>query len=119
MDKNFMVVTVVLGGLLVWSLTQRPEQKDPTQYILPPPPPPSAPEYMEWEEAPTREDGAFNIMQWLQRISQDLVNARREIDAIFLDEENPARSLNELQGKAKWQYQKFMDLCVCALPRCL
>ena len=110
MDKNFMVVTVVLGGLLVWSLTQRPEQKDPTQYILPPPPPPSAPEYMEWEEPPTREDGAFNIMQWLQRKATDLVNARREIDNIFLDEENPARSLNELQGKAKWQYQKFMDL---------
>ena len=98
-DQNFIVITVVLAGLLVWSMTKKTEelvmmeQDDDS----------SEEEYLK--DVPY-DKGMVDILQWMQRMCQSLVNRRQEMDAIFLGNKFQAKTLNDLLQEApRWAGQ--------------
>ena len=93
LDTNFMVVTVILGGLLVWSMTQKVEKPLEVPYD----------DKMddEWDDTPLKRDPeATAIIEYMGKKVEELISWRREMDNIFLSDDNPA---------PKW-FQAFQEL---------
>ena len=106
-DRNFMVVTALLSGLLIWSLVRKPEQQPQQLFILPGEDP------MEWGEEEVvlpRDPTAQQIMEYIGEMGSKLINYRREVDKIFLGEDNPWRSTSDLERDAPKWFQAYQDL---------
>ena len=98
-----MVVTVILGGLLVWSMTQKVEKPLEVPYD----------DKMddEWDDTPLKRDPeAAAIIEYIGKKVEELVSWRREMDNIFLSDDNPARSLADLERNAPKWFQAFQEL---------
>ena len=62
-----------------------------------------------------RSKEASQIIAYIERLSNTMINYRREVDAIFLGDRNPAESTADLRRDAPKWYKAFKDLQVfCA-----
>ena len=93
LDKNFMVVTVILGGLLVWSMTQKAEKPLEVPYD----------DKMDdqWDDTPLKDPRsmeAWQIIEYIQKKVEELISWRREMDTVFLSDDNPWKRTQVVQG---------------------
>ena len=114
-DKNFIVVTAILGGLLVWAMVREPE-KPPAQHTTYIMPPDDRPIYDEDSPMGEREDDpklardptAAQIMQYMKDVASRILKYRAEMDAVFAG--GGHRSTSDLEQNAPKWYKAFNDL---------
>ena len=89
LDTNFAVVTVILGGLLIWSMTQKadapPAEIDPRKYS----PPFDGPVDMDIEDVvgkkPDKDARAPQLMQHIRNIVDYLTKQKTKFDVMMRD----------------------------------
>lgn len=124
-DKNFIVVSVILGGLLVWSLVRTPEKPEPQQtfYIMPGDDrqyaiegdEPDDAEMAEKEKMPGRDATAQAIMGYIASMNNQIMGYRQEVDQIFLGDQQPWRNTTDLERDAPQWLEAFNNLyALCA-----
>ena len=95
-----MVVTVILGGLLIWSMTQKVEK------------PEQEPMYVDtdddWGNVKLKKDPTVdNIKRYIEEVCNDMIQVRQEMDRMFLSDDNPARTLQDLQRHEPDWYKRY------------
>ena len=125
LDKNFIVVTAILGGLLVWSMVREPEKpREGWPGFLKPGDDPPVKERFRLEDDYSRMDydmgdreqdpelprdpDARAIMEYIGQMSSRIIGYRQEMEAVFAD--GVHRSTSDLEQNAPKWFKAFNDL---------